>query len=865
MSSLSVAAIVVSHAAGEYLAKTLQDLANQTHQLQQVVVVDTAGDEQAVSLAASHGFSLIQPGDIKLGAAVDAGIMALSTSPSWIWILHDDSAPEPQALERLARAAEISPSVAVIGPKLLSWEKPIEIQQMGLTLTQTGKPFLLVSREYDQGQHDSTGDTLAVSTAGMLVSLGLWQKLGGLNDTSPVFAQDLEFCLKARASGFRVIVEASARVHHAGLSMAAKRRKSWVGGNRRQGLAKAHIHLATATLPLALVVPLYLLLPLAFLVSIPKHLVAKDPGRIYGQLTGWLWAWITAPKRFAARRQLRASGSLSPTRSLYATRTQLARRRSLRFEYEPVASQDEAKGILASGALWFALLPLVASFPLFPSSPIGSENLRALGRSFESIWISTAGSLQPYLGGVALPSEPFNWFYLLLALFSPAAPSLALASYLFIAPALVYLSAWFLLGTISQKPLVRIMPALVLALSPLVMELQHRGGVVELTALVSAMLTARLLVSSANAFSPARSWRWVALAGLTGAVLAISSPLLFLLALLGSVVLISMRPSRALALVWFGLPGLSLLLPWLVAAAEIDIQLGLVTSSARLQPLPLETASLALLGLTAIAAALAIVFARTWLAAGVWVLAGVVVIGQSLLPISGLAELPAVLLILGLIATADLASKITGKLAASLATIAAIGVGAFSGYVNGFASQPDVSAVQDRQLPALVVAFADVDQMTRTLKLEVGESIQAELVWGDGISQDEVNLLYERTLPESQLSVTLAQLAGSLVAGNSAGVAELMQATSVDFILLAPTTHPARAEAEVSLSTLALLQSSGESEFGVLYRLDELQASSSDLSISAFVNIQLALLASYLLLAIPTPATIRGYRRVRSR
>ncbi|MGA1458538.1 MAG: glycosyltransferase family 2 protein, partial [Aquiluna sp.] len=531
MSSLSVAAIVVSHAAGEYLEKTLQDLANQTHQLQQVVVVDTAGDEQAVALASSHGFSLIQPGDLKLGAAIDAGIMALGASPSWIWILHDDSAPEPQALERLARAAEISPSVAVIGPKLLSWEKPIEIQQMGLTLTQTGKPFLLVSREYDQGQHDSTGDTLAVSTAGMLVSLGLWQKLGGLNDASPVFAQDLEFCLKARASGFRVIVEASARVHHAGLSMAAKRRKSWVGGNRRQGLAKAHIHLATATLPLALVIPLYLLLPLAFMASIPKHLLAKDPGRIYGQLTGWLWAWFTAPKRLAARRQLRASGSLSQTRSLYASRAQLARRRSLRFEYETVSGQEETKGILASGALWFALFPLVASIPLFPSGPIGSDNLRALGRSLESIWVSTAGSLQPYLGGVALPSEPFNWFYLLLALFSPAAPSLALASYLFIAPTLVYLSAWFLLGTVSQKPLVRILPALVLALSPLVLQLQHRGGVVELTALVFAMLTARLLVSSANAFSPARSWRWVALAGLTGAVLAVSSPFLFLLAL----------------------------------------------------------------------------------------------------------------------------------------------------------------------------------------------------------------------------------------------------------------------------------------------------------------------------------------------
>jgi hypothetical protein len=224
-----------------------------------------------------------------------------------------------------------------------------------------------------------------------------------------------------------------------------------------------------------------------------------------------------------------------------------------------------------------------------------------------------------------------------------------------------------------------------------------------------------------------------------------------------------------------------------------------------------------------------------------------------------------VLLILGLIATADLVSKITGKVAVSLATTAALGIGAFGGYVFGFASQPIVSAVQDRQLPALVVAFADVDQMTRTLKLDVGDSIAAELVWGDGISQDEVNLLYERTLPESQLSVTLAQLAGSLVAGNAAGVAELLRATSVDFILIAPSTHPARAETVVSLSTLALLQSSGESEFGVLYRLDELEASSHDSSPSGFVSIQLALLAAYLLLAIPTPATIRGYRRVRSR
>lgn len=865
MSSLSVAAIVVSHAAGDYLERTLRDLASQSYQLEQVVVVDTAGEELAVQLASGHGFSVIQPGDIQLGAAIDAGILSLNKPPSWVWILHDDSAPEPEALERLARAAEISPSVAVIGPKLLSWERPIEIQQMGLTVTKTGKPFLLVSREYDQGQHDNTGDTLAVSTAGMLVSVGLWQKLGGLDDSSPVFAQDIEFCLKARASGFRVVVDAKARVHHAGLSMDSKRRNSWVGGNRRQGLAKAHIHLATGTLPLPIVIALYLLLPLAFLVSVPKHLLAKQPGRIYGQLTGWLWAWFTIPSRFRARRQLRASGSLAATRPLYATRKQLARRRSLRHEYEPVSSEPEVKGLLASGALWFALVPLIASIPLFPTGPVSSATIRPLGRSLDSLWASTAALTQPYLDGVALPSEPFNWFYLLLALTSPGSPSIALAAFIFISPVLLYLAAWFLLGAISAKPLVRILPSLILALSPQVLQLQQRGGVVELVALGSLIVTTRLLISSATAFSPARSWRWAALAGLSGALLAVSSPMLFAVIVLGSFALIAIRPKRAFTLIWVGLPGLTLMLPWAVTAWEINQDLIFITSSARLAPVTPSLEALILLGVAGAVAAAAIVFGRAWVAVTVWLVAATLVIAQTLLPISGLAELPALLLLLALVAAAEVGNAIKSRTFGTLGATASLLLVALSGYQLGFAAESPLRESEERQLPALVVAYADVDPMTRTLRIEVGESTAAELVWGDGISQEEMNLLYEYSQPDSGISSSLAQLTASLIAGNPAGVTQLLEATSVDFILLAPGNHPARSEARVALSTLSFLQSSGSSEFGDLYRLDQLQSGTAPEQDSGFKNVQLGVLAAFLLLAIPTPATIRGYRRLRSR
>ena len=295
----------------------------------------------------------------------------------------------------------------------------------------------------------------------------------------------------------------------------------------------------------------------------------------------------------------------------------------------------------------------------------------------------------------------------------------------------------------------------------------------------------------------------------------------------------------------------------------MDPQLSLLTSSERLPAAEPDLLSLALLALVALGGVAALLIGRTWLAIVVWLGAGVIVIIQALLPIAGQQEMLAALLLLALVATADVASKLKGKLAGSMASIVALGVAGFGGYL-GVSNSPEVVPISDRQLPALVVAFADVDQMTRTLRLEVGEEIQAELIWGDGISQDEMNLLYDRTLPSSQLSGTLAQLAGSLVAGNPADISQLMSATSVDFVLLAPGEHPARAEAEVALSTLAILQSSGESEFGTLYRLDDLQPGEGGQVASDFAGIQLGLLAAYLLLSIPTPATIRGYRKVRS-
>lgn len=856
MASISIAAVVVSHGASDYLERTLADLASQSYPLQQIVVVDTAGEDQAIELSRKHDFAAIQPGDLALGAAINAGINALGSRPNWIWILHDDSAPESDALKQLAKAAEISPSVAMIGPKLLSWDKPIEIQQMGLTLTRSGRPFLQVEREYDQGQHDTSADTLSVSTAGLLISLGLWEKLGGLDDSSPVFAQDIELGMRARAAGFRVIIEASARVHHAGLAMAGARSRKWVGGTRRQGLSKAHLHLATTLLPLPLVILLYLALPLVALASVPLNLISKNPGRSLGQISGWLWAWLTFPKRFAARGRTRFFGSLSGLRSLLASPEQIRRRKNLELALE-VEPKNPVRGLFASGAVLAAAIPLALAFPRFPQGAIQSENLSPLGRNFSDVWANVSSDLLHYLDGIAAPSDPFNWFFALLALLSPQSPSLGLAIFVFTAPALVFLGGWLVLGLVTQRAWLRTSGALLLSLSPQVQLLADFGAVVALASVVGFIWSIYFLNQSVTAFNAARAWRWMALAGFSSALVAISSPLAFALLLPLTIWIGESRPKRLAISLWFLIPGSFLLAPWLAAGLSLD---SATTSAARVEILPPDLWQWVLLGVLAIMTVAAFALGRVVVLTGLLLSGAVILLITRLDLFASLGELWVLLLLLLVLGASEFLDRLPGK--AQLALGGAVISGALaSGVMFSALSAPKFEFVSDRQLPALVVALADVDSGTRTLVIELGEVPVADLVWGDGRSQEEIALRYN-PVAKSQFKTLLATLTGSLLAGNPSGVPQILSASSVDFVLLRGDTGELSA-ARVAVASTALFQESGETDFGVLFRV--LEPNTLNLETQhPFRQSQLAVLAAFLLLALPTPATIRGYRRVRA-
>ena len=142
----------------------------------------------------------------------------------WVWLLHDDCEPAPDALEQLLRGAAETRSAAVLGPKIKDWADRQVILEAGITIDTVGRRITGIEpREVDQGQHDGDRDCLAVGSAGMLIRRDVWDSVGGFDPAMALFREDVDFCWRVHAAGYRVRVITDAVVYH--VEASARRRR----------------------------------------------------------------------------------------------------------------------------------------------------------------------------------------------------------------------------------------------------------------------------------------------------------------------------------------------------------------------------------------------------------------------------------------------------------------------------------------------------------------------------------------------------------------------------------------------------------------------------------------------------------------
>ncbi|WP_223625883.1 glycosyltransferase [Microbacterium sp. EST19A] len=385
---------------------------------------------------------------------------------SAIWLLAQDTAPHPRALERLTGMLERSPSAAIIAPKLVATDNEREIVSLGVSMTTLGRSVELAAGELDQGQHDGMDDALGADIRGMLIR-------GEIRDSlrpDPALAgadEGLDLGVRARLGGGRVVLAPTARISVSPDGPAALP----TGSSRRayvRRLAQLHRRLAYAPAP---VVPLHwlALLPLALWRSI-TDLIGKRPESVIPE---WAAA-LTAMLRFGAIarsragiRSFRSSGwaSIAPLR---VTSSQLRRRLDDGHGSEGGAVSELR--FFSGGGAWTVLAALVVSIASFTTvlawPAVGGGALLPLRETVAALWGDAAWGLRSVGVDLVGPADPFAAVVAVLGTLWPAAPSFSLVLLWILALPLAVLGGWFAATRVTDRAGLRIFAGVAWAMAP---------------------------------------------------------------------------------------------------------------------------------------------------------------------------------------------------------------------------------------------------------------------------------------------------------------------------------------------------------------------------------------------------------------
>jgi GT2 family glycosyltransferase len=633
-----VTAVIVAHDGAAWIPRMTEALVNQTRSVQRVVGVDTGSrDRSGAMLAEALGRAAVFGMDRGTGYAAavhqalrhraatthlppPAGTPAERTE--WVWLLHDDCEPEPDALEQLLLGADQVPAVAVLGPKVMDWSDRDVLLEAGIGIDRAGRRITGIEpREVDQGQHDGNRDVLAVGSAGMLVRRDVWNQVGGFDPGMLLYREDVDFCWRVQAAGYRVRVITDAVIYHVEASARRRRQASAAPRRGREDRRNALLVLLGNLPPGPMLFALAGNLVLSTLRTL-FFLLAKRAGAALDEFAGFFGA-AGHPLRLLAARRRRSQGrrgaygrlrpEVPPGHSVRKLAEFATGALSKSLPVDMVGSHHATEDptdddsllvdsgivqrVLANpGVVLFLVLTtiaLVAERSLLSSSPLGGGALVPAWGGASGLWLEYLQGFHPTGIGTAASTPPYVAVIALLATLLGGKPWLAVDIILIGCIPLAGVTAYLASRRVTRSVPVRIWAAMAYALLPVGMGAVAAGRLG--TALVLVLLPLIALVA-ARVFTHgrrrARRAAWAA--ALLVAVAAAFVPLVWVLTVavmaLGALVFRRGRPGVMIDAAIVAVVPVVLLLPWSIALATHPSQLLL---EAGLQPPGLASPHLA--------------------------------------------------------------------------------------------------------------------------------------------------------------------------------------------------------------------------------------------------------------------------------
>jgi len=426
----SILVLLVATDGAQWLPDVLRGLRAQKYRPIKVLAIDNAsGDGSAAILARAFGQTRVVTLDRRIGygRALAAGLKVASEraldSDAFL-LLHDDTALEPGAIESMVETMTTR-GAGIVGAKLLEWDNPTILQDVGQTTDRYGRSVTLVERgELDQGQHEGVRRTLYANSAALLIAREVIETVGLFDLRYVAMRDDLDLCWRARMAGYETVVDLRASARHAA-AVARDLRASAVRGRTRYFAERNMIAtlIKNYSLPhLALALPFTMMV--SFLNSILYFVSGRRDSAVQNfQALQWNIAHLPSTIRTRARVQRSRTQPDNAVTDLMhhgATRirAQLARAAEIvvgevkeateeDLERPPPRLSDRIRAHPAATLILLsAIVGIIGARTVFVSRPLGGLDLFPFPHSMRGFFQEFASGWRGPAAGGAVPASP---------------------------------------------------------------------------------------------------------------------------------------------------------------------------------------------------------------------------------------------------------------------------------------------------------------------------------------------------------------------------------------------------------------------------------------------------------------------------
>lgn len=239
---LKIAVIVVNWNGRELTSRCLETLQASEMRPCRVIVFDNGSADGSVEwIRQSFPESEVLESENNLGftGANNAAIRhALRDEIEAVWILNNDTEVHPGCLERLSQCLQTDALIGAVGPKILYADPPHRIWYGGAKLN----PFSFRAPHSNIGREKGFGPSQPeevdfITGCSLLIRREAIEKVGVFDDSYFAYGEDLDWCIRAKKAGFRLVYVPTAIIWH---KVAASLRKNAMAGQRGTASPLAH-------------------------------------------------------------------------------------------------------------------------------------------------------------------------------------------------------------------------------------------------------------------------------------------------------------------------------------------------------------------------------------------------------------------------------------------------------------------------------------------------------------------------------------------------------------------------------------------------------------------------------------------------